>query len=33
MGSKVELYVHLVWATWTRRPMVSAEEVIVRGDW
>ena len=25
MGSKVELYVHLVWATQTRRPMVSAE--------
>jgi putative transposase len=25
MGSKFELYLHLVWATWRRRPMVGAE--------
>jgi putative transposase len=25
MGSKLEIYLHLVWGTWRRRPMVSDE--------
>ena len=24
MGSKVELHVHLVWATWKRQPLITA---------